>query len=224
MSLIRVHQVTKLYGRFAALRQVSADFEGGRLYGIFGENGAGKSTLLRLLAGLAQPTSGTIEFDPHIQEHGARGSLGYMAHASMLYDEFSAMENLRYFGSLYGIHDERLVKNAIEQVGLNPLLERRVGHYSQGMRQRLSLARAFLHDPRILLLDEPFSNLDVNGAGDISRLLGTWRDAGKCILVVTHQIAQLERITDESMLLSCGEVAARAPGTGVLQAAQGAAV
>ena len=135
----------------------------------------------------------------------------------MLYDEMSAMENLRYFATLFGmgIGDGAHLAAAIERVGLDPKLERSVGNYSQGMRQRLSLGRALLHDPGILLLDEPFSNLDATGAREIAALLAKLRDSGKTILVVTHQAAHLESIADESLLLSQGRITGRATGVGV---------
>src|SRR5205085_2725190 len=170
MPLIILENVSKLFGRFAALRDVSATIEPGRSYSIFGENGAGKSTLLRILAGLARPTAGRLRFS-------ATPRLGYMSHASMLYDELSAMENLRYFAALYGIRLQTRLQDAIVAVGLDPRLPRRLGEYSQGMRQRLSLARAILHGPEILLLDEPFSNLDAQSASHISKLMGAWRDS-----------------------------------------------
>jgi len=202
--MVHLQQVSKLYGRFAALRSVTADFSAGRCYAIFGENGAGKSTLLRVIAGLARPTSGKVVFDgpPDV----LRQSIGYVAHASMLYDELSAMENLRYFGALYGIKEGQKMMAAIRAVGLDPGLERHVGQYSQGMRQRLSLARTLMHDPEILLLDEPFSNLDVASAHDIAALIRKLRDAGKTILVVTHQSAHLDGVADYSLLLSQGQL------------------
>ena len=132
-----------------------------------------------------------------------------MAHASMLYDELSGRENLAYFAELYGIRDSAICDQAIRTVGLDPALERRVGQYSQGMRQRLSLARAILNDPRILLLDEPFSNVDVGSAKEMTRLLGSMRDSGKTIFLVTHQPALLEGVADESVHMSAGRVIER---------------
>ncbi len=174
MLAVELQQVTKLFGRFAALRSVSAEFSSGRCYAIFGENGAGKSTLLRVIAGLARPTSGKVIFAGPAET--LRQRVGYVAHASMLYDELSAMENLRYFGALYGIKDDEKFAAAIRSVELDPGLERHAGDYSQGMRQRLSLARMLMHDPEILLLDEPFSNLDVTSAREITLLIKKLRD------------------------------------------------
>jgi ABC-type multidrug transport system ATPase subunit len=200
-----------LFGRFAALRELSADFQAGRLYAIFGENGAGKSTLLRIIAGLSKPTRGRAAFDSGAEAATAQ-NVGYMAHASMLYDELSGMENLRYFGGLRGVTRTAHLQDLLRKVGLNPKLSRRVGDYSQGMRQRLSLARAVVHDPAVVLLDEPFSNLDAASAQDLARLLGEMRSAGKCVLVVTHQPRLLEDVADESLLLAQGRIAARGLG------------
>lgn len=188
---------------------MTAQFHRGRVYAIFGENGAGKSTLLRVIAGLTKPSLGTVE--PRQQP------VGYMAHASMLYDELSGMENMRYFGGLYGLHNDRRFEDLMQQVSLDPKLQRRIGDYSQGMRQRLSLARAIIHDPEIVLLDEPFSNLDANSSRDIAGLLAKMRDAGKCVVVVTHQAGQLQGVADESLLIMRGQIATRSPGISAAQ-------
>ena len=202
--------LSKFFGPFAALKRVQATFAAGRIYGVFGDNGAGKSTLLRVMAGLARPTKGSVRIFGR-EPREALSELGYMAHASMLYDEMTARENLAYVAELHGVGPER-IDEAVRIVGLDPELKRRVGQYSQGMRQRLSLARALLHDPQLLLLDEPFSNLDVHGAAAIARILAGLRDAGKTIFLVTHQSVHLDGIADESILLARGELIARKPG------------
>ncbi len=201
-------EVTKLYGRFAALRAVTAAFESGRLYAVLGDNGAGKSTLLRALAGLLRPSRGSVEVLGD-KPRAHTDQVGYMAHAPLLYDELDAMENLRYFARLYGIEGAERCRQVIAAVGLDPDLKRRVGQYSQGMRQRLSLARAILHDPRLLLLDEPFSNVDVLSAHHMVSLLAAMRDAGKTIFVVTHQPALLEGAADEAVFMHAGRITGR---------------
>ena len=137
------------------------------------------------------------------------GQLGYMAHPSLLYDEMSGMENLRYFAGLYGLTSESRCEEAIRAVGLDPELTRAVGQYSQGMRQRMSLARAILHDPRLLLLDEPFSNVDVHSAREMVGLLKGMRDAGKTIFVVTHQALLLDGVADEFVWMQEGQIVDR---------------
>ena len=141
---------------------------------------------------------------------GIRAHIGYMAHPSLLYDEMSAMENLRYFAGLYGVEVARC-REVISSVNLNPDLERPVGQYSQGMRQRLSLARALLNDPKLLLLDEPFSNVDSRSAHLMAVLLGQLRDQRKTILVVTHQPGILAIAGNEFVLMEAGKITARTP-------------
>ena len=218
VAAIELDQVSKVFGGVVVLRDISAQFHAGRLYAVVGGNGAGKSTLLRLIAGLAQPTRGRITIGnaggASAPNHAGRAEsrrreLGFMSHESFLYDEMSAVENLKYFYALYGLDPggrDAECRAALAAVGLDPALGRRIMHYSQGMRQRLSLARALIHGPRILLLDEPFSNLDSACTAQITRLLGKMRDAGKTLLVVTHQAALLEGVADEVMVLAAGSL------------------
>lgn len=221
-AVISVRNVVKQFGRFAALRGVSAEFEAGRLHAILGDNGAGKTTLLRSLAGLAHPTRGEILIFGKTPKAACR-DLGYMAHPSLLYDEMSGMENLRYFAGLYGITDDARSEDVIRAVGLDPDLTRAVGQYSQGMRQRMSLARAILHDPKVLLLDEPFSNVDVHSAREMVGLLKTMRDKGKTIFVVTHQAGLLEGVADEFIWMQAGQIVDRTHSAESLQAQDQAA-
>jgi ABC-type multidrug transport system ATPase subunit len=205
---ITVTNVIKQFGRFAALRGVTADFYSGKFYAILGDNGAGKTTLLRALAGLAHPTQGTISLLGMNPQDACR-EIGYMAHPSLLYDEMSGMENLRYFARLYGIAGDERCAQVVRSVGLDPELARPVGQYSQGMRQRMSLARAILHDPKILLLDEPFSNVDAHSAGEMVGLLRGMRDSGKTLFVVTHQAALLQGVADEFVWMQAGQIVDR---------------
>jgi ABC-type multidrug transport system ATPase subunit len=206
--IITVRQLIKQFGRFAALRGVDAEFDAGKFHVILGDNGAGKTTLLRAVAGLAHPTRGTISILGK-SPHEACREIGYMAHSSLLYDEMSGLENLRYFARLYDIAGDGRCEQVIRSVGLDPALARPVGQYSQGMRQRMSLARAILHDPSILLLDEPFSNVDVHSAGEMVGLLKGMRDAGKTIFVVTHQAALLKGVADEFVWMQAGKIVDR---------------
>ena len=207
--VIILENLVKFFGRFAALRDISASFAPGRLYVVVGDNGAGKSTLLRIVAGLMEPSQGsfTVLGSGKVREVAHR--VGYMGHAPLLYDELDGMENLRYFAGLYGIHDDEVGRDAMRRVGLDPGLSRRVGQYSQGMRQRLSLARAVLHDPELILLDEPFSNVDVHSAREMAAVLGRVRDQGKTIFVVTHQAALMEDVADEFVHMASGKIVAR---------------
>jgi len=226
-------EVSKLYGTFAALRKVSVQFERGRCYLVLGPNGAGKSTLLRTVAGLLKPSYGKVRI---FGEGGAaedpmeaRGRIGYMSHATMLYDEFSGVENLRYFASLYrpgksGGRDCVAPEEALRSVGLDPVLARPVGQYSQGMKQRASLARVLISRPELLLLDEPFSNMDIASAHQMLRLLETFRTERRTILLTTHQRELAEPLADFVLTLEAGAVASLEEGPYAKQGAMGLAV
>jgi ABC-type multidrug transport system ATPase subunit len=221
----RLQEVSKLYGSFAALRKVSVEFAAASSTVILGDNGAGKSTLLRMLAGLIAPSRGAVQVfggEPRDQ----RRRVAYMSHDAMLYDELSAIENLRYFGELQ--HDARYAcscatspEMALRAVGLDPALTRPVGQYSQGMRQRASLARVLQTDPELLLLDEPFSNLDVESARHMVELLldfRTWPVASppesqaapavqaRTIILTTHQPKLAEPLAETTLIMKAGTI------------------
>ena len=207
--IIAISALVKQFGRFAALRGVNAEFTAGHLYAILGDNGAGKTTLLRALAGLVHPTRGTIRMFGTTDLRAVCHELGYMAHPSLLYDEMSGMENLRYFAGLYGIRDAQHCRARMTAVDLDPGLARPVAQYSQGMRQRLSLARALLNDPKVLLLDEPFSNVDVHSAREMVALLKDMRGSGNTIFVITHQALLLDGVADEFVWMQDGRIVDR---------------
>ena len=217
---VRLDQVSKLFGTFAALRQVTFELEPGKCYVLIGENGAGKSTLLRILAGLIRPSFGKVsvfagpggDLDPH----EARARIGYMSHAPMLYDELTAQENLRYFSRLYAGRERLTPAEALRQVGLDPELTRTLGQYSQGMRQRTSLARVLLPVPELLLLDEPFSNMDVESARQMVELLAGFRHGSRTIVITTHQREMAAPIADWVLRLHAGRVLSFEPGSPTL--------
>jgi heme ABC exporter ATP-binding subunit CcmA len=201
--IAQLDSISKLYGRFAALRKVSCTFEAGRCYVLLGENGAGKSTLLRILAGLLAPTLGTVSVlgaTPAL----ARDRIGYMSHAPMLYDELTALENLAYFAALYAPLPTLTPQAALEAVNLDPELKRPVAQYSQGMRQRTSIARVLITQPRLLLLDEPFSNMDAASARQMLSLIGEMRDQGRTVILTTHQRELAAPIADAMLLMQAG--------------------
>ncbi len=213
-NCIALDSVSKIYGSFAALRNVSTTFAAGSCTVILGENGAGKSTLLRIIAGLINPTRGSVSVysgSPHQQRH----RMAYMSHSPMLYDELTAMENLTYFASLHRSSGCACVGSpemALRAVGLDPKLSRPLGQYSQGMRQRTSLARVLQTDPELLLLDEPFSNLDAASSHHMIELLAdfrTWPVPGggsRTILITTHQAALAQPLADNILTMRNGQI------------------
>jgi heme ABC exporter ATP-binding subunit CcmA len=213
---VRLDGVSRLFGSFAALRQVSLNLEAGRCYILIGENGAGKSTLLRILAGLLRPSLGTVTlFGSHTPQQ-ARARIGYMSHAPMLYDELTGVENLRYFSALYPGRPCLTPEEALRQVGLDPTLDRTLGQYSQGMRQRTSLARVLLPVPELLLLDEPFSNMDVESVSQMVELLASFRQSNRTIVITTHQREHATPIADWVLTLKGGRLASVVAGSPTL--------
>jgi len=210
---VELESVSKLYGTFVALRKASLSIEQGRCCVLLGENGAGKSTLLRLLAGLIRPTHGAVRIFEQAP-HDTRDRIGYMSHAPMLYEEFSAAENLRYFAALYRERDCLTPDASLAAVGLDPSLTRPVGQYSQGMRQRASLARVLLPRPELLLLDEPFSNMDAASAKQMLDLLAGLRAQGKTIVLTTHQRELAEPLADILLTLQAGNIASLVEAAG----------
>jgi heme ABC exporter ATP-binding subunit CcmA len=209
-------KVSKLFGSFAALRQVTANLEPGRCYVLIGDNGAGKSTLLRILAGLIRPSFGTVTVLGGQEPQDARERIGYMSHAAMLYDELTAQENLRYFAKLYAGRDCLSPRAALLEVGLDPELNRPVGQYSQGMRQRTSLARVLMAQPELLLLDEPFSNMDMESARQMVELLAGFRQKNRTIVITTHQRELAAPVADFVLALKAGQLVSNTSGTPTL--------
>src|SRR5579859_1298684 len=214
--IARLDSVSRLFGSFAALRQVTVDFAPGRCYVLLGENGAGKSTLLRILAGLLRPSAGKVTVFENLEPHAARQRIGYMSHAPMLYDELNGLENLTYFRSLYGRQTCIAPEDALRQVGLDPAIPRTVGQYSQGMRQRASLARVLLSQPELLLLDEPFSNMDVESVSQMIQLLAKFKTRSRTILLTTHQRELAAPIADHILTLRAGRVESLSPAANPL--------
>ncbi len=200
-----LRDVSHLYGAAPVLRHVDAELAPARCYLLLGANGAGKSTLLRILAGLLRPSFGTAAAWGRPPEE-VREQIGYMSHAPMLYEEFTASENLRYFAALYAPMPCLAAEDALAAVGLDPRLAQPLRAYSQGMRQRVSLARVLLPRPHLLLLDEPFSNMDAASAQAMVALLAQERERGCTIVLTTHQRALAAPLADELLLLEGGEL------------------
>lgn len=205
--------VSKYFGDFPALRDIDLEIRPGRVLAMLGRNGAGKTTLLRILAGLSVPTKGEVAF-PSLASAGRdrRSLVGVMGHGTWIYDELSAEENLRFFASLYGVADVgKVIGEWLERVGLERFRRMRAGDYSRGMRQRLTIARAFLHKPSILLLDEPWTSLDDRAMELLSSLVRESRDRDRSIVICSHQLREAVEVADEVTLLHRGRIAHRGP-------------
>jgi heme ABC exporter ATP-binding subunit CcmA len=193
--VIRAARLEKRFGAKLALRPTTFELARGGTLLVTGPNGSGKTTLLRLLAGLAAPTRGRIEVDAERRE------LGYLGHEALLYRELTALENLDLYGRLYRVPERReRIGMLLERFGLWDARAERVAAYSRGMTQRLALCRAFLHDPALLVLDEPFTALDEEGAALLDREL---RDlAGRRTLVLsTHDPLRVEALASDRLAL-----------------------
>ena len=202
--LLQLKGVEKSYGPITALRRIDLELKAGETLSLLGPNGAGKSTLLRIAAGIAAPSQGQVEIQgkPH-----DRHAIGYLGHATLLYPELSAQENLVFAGRLYGVPDPHLrAEQLLEEEGLSKVAHRRAGGFSRGMAQRLAIARARVHDPDLLLLDEPFTGLDVPAAEGLTRRLQDLRQQGQSWLLVTHEVQQAASLADSALLVIGGSI------------------
>jgi heme exporter protein A len=215
MTAVAIDKVWKFYGDFPALRDISFNVEPGSCLALLGRNGAGKTTLLKILAGLSKPGKGTIKIlgeDARCQT--TRYRTGVLGHGIGIYDELSAFENLRLFASLYGV--PRPVQTAeewLERAGLDRVRDGLVREFSRGMRQRLAVARAFIHNPSLLLLDEPFTALDDKAIVVLQQLLNKARSEGRTIIMSTHQLREALELASDVALIARGRLAFRGERT-----------
>jgi heme exporter protein A len=193
--VIRARGLERRYGAKRVLRGVDLDVARGGFTLVTGRNGSGKTTLLRLVAGLAAPTAGELEVDV------TRGQLGFLGHEPLVYRELTAIENLRLYARLYRVPEPReRIGMLLERFALWPARNERAGSYSRGMLQRLALCRALLHEPELLLLDEPYSGLDTEGAELLDRELAE-RSGSATFLVATHDPQRLAPLASGAVAL-----------------------
>ncbi len=209
MLPVQVESVWKFYGDFPALRDISFAVEPGACMALLGRNGAGKTTLLKIVAGLSRPNRGHVKVcGTETRDRMTRHAIGILGHGISLYDELSAYENLKLFASIYGLEDPaRAAMDWLERTGLDKVKDGLVREFSRGMRQRLAVGRAFLHDPAVLLLDEPFTALDDRAIALLQSLL---RDAirdGRTIVISTHQLREALELATHVALLVRGRLA-----------------
>jgi heme ABC exporter ATP-binding subunit CcmA len=201
--------VARRFGASWVLRGVTLRVSAGEVVGLLGANGSGKSTLLRILATLIRPNAGTARvcgYDVVRDAGEVREHVGYLSHAPGLYDDLTARENLIFAAAMLD-RDERDVDGVLERVGLDAVAGQPVRGFSSGMQRRLAIARLLLVRPRVLLLDEPYSNLDADGLVLMNSLITDWANAGVAALVVLHELAPAAAILDRTVLIRDGRIA-----------------
>ncbi len=208
---LQCRQVSRFFGSFPALRNVSFRLERGRMLALLGSNGAGKSTLLRIIAGALRPTYGTVSIaGVELPGEGAKRQVGLLSHESFLHPALSVAENLAYYGQLYGIDDApAAIAAAAERAGAQHLLKLRVAELSQGMRQKAALTRTLLHRPSLLLLDEPFASLDRASVASLLESLRQLRADGIALMISTHTEHLIESWADQFLHLERGMAISR---------------
>jgi heme ABC exporter ATP-binding subunit CcmA len=208
-AAISVHEIWKYFGDFPAVRDVSFEVERGTITALLGRNGAGKTTLLRMIAGLSRPSRGELQLGergPNLANQGKR--LGIIGHGQWIYDDLTAAENLHFFAKLYGMTNPAdSISHWLEAVGLASFRHSRAGEFSRGMRQRLAIARAFLHEPEILLLDEPWTALDDRAIDLLSSLLAGAHQKQRTALVCSHQLTETLQLATHVLVLDRGRLA-----------------
>lgn len=211
--MIEVQQVTKQFGVFTALEDVSFRVEAGEVYGLLGENGAGKTTMMRMMATILRPTEGDIEvagFSVIKEPNEVRRRIGILFGGDVgLYSRLTARENIAYFGSMYGLDRtsiEQRIMRLSQMLEMDSFLDRRVGPFSRGMKQKVAIARTLVHDPQVILLDEPTTGLDVTAATMFRQMIGTLQAEGKTILFSSHNMGEIDKLCKRIALIHKGRL------------------
>ena len=219
VSNIAKHFTDKKRGLVRSVDGVSFVCQPGKIFGLLGPNGAGKTTTLRMIATILEPTGGTVTvggYDVGTQPDQVRGQIGYLTGDTGLYDRMSARETLQYFGRLYGLTDDAIdvrIRQLSESFGMADFIDQRVNKMSTGMKQKVSLARTVIHDPPVLILDEPTVGLDIITTRTIVRFIRQCRDSGKCVLFSTHIMHEAETLCDEIAFIDKGKILAQGTTT-----------
>ena len=211
--MITVNDIHKSFGKIHAVRGVSFDAPDGKITGLLGPNGAGKSTTLRVLYTVLKPDQGaaTIDGADVVSDSlSARGKIGALPHGAGLYPHLTARENISYYARLCGIGKERIderVESIIELLEIGDFAERRTKGFSQGQRTKVALARALVHNPQNVILDEPSNGLDVMATRSLRALILKLKDAGRCVLFSSHVMQEVAALCDDIVIIANGKVA-----------------
>ena len=216
MNSVETRQLTKVYGRQRALGSAAGGIDltlrAGEITALLGPNGAGKSTLIGILATLTSPSSGEVRYGGRELDEELRGTIGVIAHESLCYADLSGRENLEFFARLYQVAEpKKRAAEMLARVGLEQAAGRPARTYSRGMLQRLAVARALIHRPKLLLADEPFTGLDRSGVELLGQLLVEERQAGALVVVVTHDFDAVAQLVDRVVVLHRGRIAHDGP-------------
>ena len=217
---VRLTDVSRHFGRRRALSKVSLTLTAGDIVGLLGPNGAGKSTLIGVMATLVAATAGEVRYGPHTAREGGsrlRQRIGLLAHELHLYAELTARQNLAFFASLYGLDSGSVVDAALERAALSDRADDQVLGFSRGMRQRLGLERALLHNPRLVLLDEPFTGLDDRSVGMVRERLRQLARGGAIVLVATHDLDVADGLVTRVALMQNGRLLSDEPAAAGLR-------
>jgi len=210
--MIRIQDLRKSFQRRTVVQDLSLEATDGAITGLLGSNGAGKSTTLRMICGVLEPESGSIQVDHRCEAEERQNRLGALLDHNGLYARLTVRENLAYFGRLRGIPPESLparIDNTLAMLGLESIADRRAAGFSQGEHMKTALARAILHGPQNIVLDEPTNGLDVHSVRSLREVLMRLRNAGKCILFSSHVLEEVRMLCDRVFIISAGRLVAR---------------
>ncbi|MCF6236013.1 MAG: ATP-binding cassette domain-containing protein [Gammaproteobacteria bacterium] len=221
--MIFIENLKKSFGKIEAVRGISFKAEDGQITGLLGPNGAGKTTTLRMLYTLLKPDSGTILIDgvnPHQEPIEVKRKLGVVPDSRGLYARLSARENIRYFGQLHGVKTKEMeerIESLTDILDMQDFIDRRTEGFSQGQRVKVAIARAMIHQPQTILLDEPTNGLDVMTTRALRKYLLTLKKAGHCVVLSTHIMQEVAALCDHIVIIAGGKIAAEGSATELLQ-------
>ncbi|AEA48113.1 ABC transporter ATP-binding protein [Archaeoglobus veneficus] len=205
MVVLKANGLKKRYGNFEALKGVSFELDSGEILGLIGENGAGKSTIIKILTGLIEPTDGKVEyFGRDFGEFKeVKNDIGYLPEVDSLYENMNALEYLSFFASIYGVKDKRRIDELLEMLKIPA--NKPLGEFSKGMKRKVAIARTLIHDPQILIYDEPTGGLDPSTSLFIANFMRELKKKGKAILFSAHNMYYVESVCDKVLILKSGE-------------------
>ena len=213
-AILKIANLTKKFGEFTAIDEINFEAFAGQIFGLLGPNGAGKTTTIRTIATVLNPTFGTAEvcgFDILENPQEVRKNIGVLTTDIGVYDRFTGRENLRYFGELYGLFGQPLEKR-IEELSklleMEDFLDRKSGEYSTGMKQKLAIARSVIHNPKVIIFDEPTAGLDVLASQTVLNFMRKAKEMGKCVILSTHQMVDAEKLCDRIAIIHRGKLIA----------------